>query len=203
MAGEHAGISPSAHVLGDRDSGDGEFFDLRPPMSAAVDVEVEDVMKKLFSTEHLHFILTDHSLFLKFSSFLNQYRPNLVPALVRYLEMRKATKAIEYANAIAKSIQWPSHTDFYKFSRIQAASMETRFKDCAARELLLLRSEALPAFVAHTLIKVAADCVSADIMGQTIPIVRDRLGNLAEVYCLTDPSTPDNPIIFASEGKLP
>lgn len=48
---------------------------------------------------------------------------------------------------------------------------------------------------------LSLDCVSKDITGQAIPVVRDLVGNLAEVFCLTDPSVHDNPIIFASEGK--
>lgn len=182
-------------------SGGGEFFDLQPPASSASNVKIEDIVKRLFSAEHLHFILGDHVLFYKFSTFLNRYRSNLVPTLIRYLEMRKAMKAIEYANAIARAIRWPSHTDYCKFSRVQVAQTDVRFEDYAARELLLLCSEALPAFVTHMLINVVTDCVSRDITGQGIPIMRDLVGNLAEVYCLTDPSVHDNPIIFASEGQ--
>ncbi|KAK0120021.1 hypothetical protein ONS95_011436 [Cadophora gregata] len=176
-----------------------EFFNLQPPPASANDVPIEDVVNRLFSIEHLHFILGDHHLFYKFSTFLNRFRPSLVPTLIRYLEMRKAMKAIEYANAVARSIRWPSHTDYCKFSRVQAASTDARFQDYAARELLLLCSEALPAFITHTLIGVVSDCVARDITGQGIPIMRDLVGNLAEVYCLTDPSVHDNPIIFASE----
>lgn len=179
-----------------------EFFDLQPPPASASDVRIEDVMKRLFSAEHLHFILGDHHLFYQFSTFLNRLKPSLVPTLIRYLEMRKAMKAIEYANAVARSIRWPSHTDYCKFSRVQAAATDVRFEDYAARELLLLCSEALPAFVTHTLIGVVSDCVARDITGQGIPIMRDLVGNLAEVYCLTDPSVHDNPIIFASEGEF-
>jgi hypothetical protein len=60
-------------------------------------------MRRLFSKEHLHFILGDHVLFYRFSSFHNQYRPHLVPAF-RYLEMRKVVKAIEYANAVIRRV---------------------------------------------------------------------------------------------------
>lgn len=180
-----------------------EFFDLQPPTpSTKKHVGIEDVMLRLVSAEHLHFNLGDHVLFYRFSSFLNKYESHLVPTLIRYLEMRKAMKAIEYANSIVRTIRWPSHTDFCKFTRIQAASVDVRFEDYAARELSLLCTEALPAFITHTLIGVVADCVGKEITGQAIPIVQDLVGNLAEVFCLTDPSVHDNPIIFASEGWL-
>ena len=55
---------------------DGEFFDLSAPTATneAPRVKLEDVMKRLFSHEHLHFILADHILFYRFSSFLNRYK---------------------------------------------------------------------------------------------------------------------------------
>jgi hypothetical protein len=177
------------------------FFDLAPPLSTASHVKVEEVMKKLVSEEHLQFILGDHALFYRFSTFLNRYKSHLVPTLIRYLEMRKAMKSIEYANAIARTIRWPTHTDYSKFSRVQAACTDVRFEDYAARELLLLCSEALSAFVTYTLISVVTDFVGKDMTGQSVPIIQDLVGNLAEVFCLTDPSVHDNPIIFASEGR--
>ncbi|KAH7346449.1 hypothetical protein BKA65DRAFT_276984 [Rhexocercosporidium sp. MPI-PUGE-AT-0058] len=196
-------VQTSTSTTGDPDTtGEAEFFDLQPPAAAASSVRIEDVVKRLFSAEYLHFILGDHLLFYQFSTFLNRFRPSLVPALIRYLEMRKAIKAIEYANAVARSVRWPSHTDYCKFSRVKAAATDVSFEDYAARELLLLCSEALPAFVTHTLIGIVSDYVVRDITGQGIPIMRDLVGNLAEVYCLTDPSVHDNPIIFASEGKF-
>jgi hypothetical protein len=177
------------------------FFELQAPASTMGHVKVEDVMERLFSREHLHFILADHALFYKFSSFLNRYKSQMVPALIRYLEMRKAITAIEYANTVAQSVRWPSHTDYCKFSRVQAGVTDVRFEDYAHRELMLLCSEALPAFITHSLVGVVTDCVSKDIAGQSIPVVHNLLGHLAEVFCLTDPSVHDNPIIFASEGE--
>lgn len=177
------------------------FFDLQPPPSTAHHTNIENLMQRLLSEEHLHFILGDHALFARFSSFLNHYRPNLVPTLIRYLEMRKAMKAIEYANAVVKKIRWPSHTDYCKFSKLKAASQDLRFEDYALRELALLCSEALPAFITAALIGAVSDCVAKDITGQGLPFMKDVVGNLAEVFCLTDPSRHDNPIIYASEGQ--
>lgn len=36
--------------------------------------------------------------------------------------------------------------------------------------------------------------------GTLPPHLREASEGLAEVFCLTDPSRPDNPIVFASEG---
>lgn len=49
---------------------------------------------------------------------MNRFKLHLVPTLVRYLEMTKAMKAIEYANAVARKIQWPSHKDFCRFLQV-------------------------------------------------------------------------------------
>jgi len=78
----------------DPDSAESAFFDLHPPASTASHVKIEDLVQRLLSEEHLHFILGDHGLFYKFSTFLNRFKPNLIPTLVRYLEMRKAMKAV-------------------------------------------------------------------------------------------------------------
>ncbi len=190
----------AAIVRHEVDSAEAGFFDLSVPIPIAKEVGIEHVMKRLFSKEHLHFILADHVLFYRFSSFLNRFKPHIVPTLVRYLEMRKAMKAIEYANAVARSIRWPSHTDYCKFSKVQAAVTDVRFEDYATRELMLLCAEALPAFITHSLVGVITECVSKEITGQVIPVLQDLVGNLAEVFCLTDPSVQDNPIIYASEG---
>ncbi|RDW88503.1 hypothetical protein BP6252_00535 [Coleophoma cylindrospora] len=197
---EAFGSKSSLLVTQENDSDEGAFFDLNPPAPDANFINIEQLVARLFSAEHLHFILSDHSLFHRFSAFLNRYRPYLVPTLVRYLEMRKVHKALEYANAVARKIRWPSQSDHYKFSGIGVASTDIRFDDFAKKELLLLVSEAVPAFCTYTLIDTVVDCVARDITGQGIPVFRELVGELAEVFCLTDPSLHDNPIIYASEG---
>jgi len=183
------------------DSGESKFFDLKPPAASGSSAKIEDLMSRLYAPEHLHLILADHGLFLKFSTFLNRFRPNLVPTLIRYLEMKKAMKAIAYGNSLARKIRWPSRTDYSLFSRLGASIIDTRFEDYAQRELDLLCSEALQAFTTHCLVDYVVDCVQKDITGQPVPAMQALVGQLAEVFCMTDPSLPDNPIIYASEGK--
>ncbi|POS85153.1 hypothetical protein EPUL_003265, partial [Erysiphe pulchra] len=177
------------------------FFDLRPPPPPTETHEsrIEDVMKRLYSEEHLYYVLRDQTQFQRFMSFLNRYRPNLVPNLTRYMEMRKAMKAVEYANALARTIQWPSHSDYYKFSRVDAAQTDVRFEDYATREVNVLISEALPAWITYLLVNVVSDCVIRDITGLSLPIIRELVGTLGEVFCISDPTQKDNPIIYCSE----
>ncbi|CAD6502469.1 BgTH12-05061 [Blumeria graminis f. sp. triticale] len=192
---------PDSPRTGSPDQLDGNnFFDLKPPIPVLNDLtKIEEVMKRLYSEEHLHYILSDHAQYQRFSSFLSRYKPLMVPTLVRYMEMRKAMKAIEYANAVARTIKWPSQSDYSKFSRIEAAQTDGRFEDYASREVNSLLAEALPAWVTYLLVGVVADCLAREITGQSLPVVKDLVGNLGEVFCLTDPKIRDNPIIYCSE----
>ncbi|KAI9743663.1 MAG: hypothetical protein M1818_002979 [Claussenomyces sp. TS43310] len=198
MEPDQAEIAPQAADDKARKHGSG-FFDLQPPSSLPPTAKTEELMKRLFSDEHLHFILEDHALFWRLSLFVNRYKPQLAPALVRYLELRKALKAIEYANAIVRKIKWTAQSDRRRLSQQVAASVDSKFDDNMSRDLKLLCAEILPAFVTHDLVNIVVDCVSRDITGRSVPAMHDLVGNLGEVFCLTDPSLPDNPIIYASE----
>jgi hypothetical protein len=59
----------------------------------------------------------------------------------------------------------------------------------------------LQAFVTFTLVGTVVDLVAKDITDNSAPVMQDLVDNLAEVFCLTDPSVHDNPIIYASEGS--
>jgi len=181
------GEKGSSGVAVRKPESDNSFFLLQPPTQKIGRVKLEDLVKRLFSDEHLLFILGDHVLFHKFSMFLNRYQPHLVPSLIRFLETRKALKAIDYPNAVARELQWPSRTDYPKLGRIQAAQIDLRFDDYANKELLLLCREALPAWITHTLTIIVIGCVAKDITGNGLPALQDLVGDLAEVFCLSDP----------------
>ena len=176
------------------------FFDLCPPPSRPNEDKVEYLVERLFSEDHLRFILRDHALFYQFLVFVNTFKPQYAATLVRYLEMQKAMNAVEYANAIASQIRWPSHKDHYRYSHLPAATEEAHFLDYAKKELKVLCTEVLPAFITNTLVTLVAECVARDITGQAIPAMMNGVGTVADVFCLTDPSQPDNPMIYASEG---
>lgn len=80
------------------------FFNLEPTLPANQTSRLEDTMKKLFSEEHLHYILEDQLFLQRFSAFVNKYQPQYTPTLTRYMDLLKASKAIEYANAITRGI---------------------------------------------------------------------------------------------------
>lgn len=177
----------------------GQSFDLRPPPPNKGIKLLDTLSDRMFSGEHLNTILRDPTFFLRFTAFLNRYKPHSAPVLVRYLETQKAIKAVEYANAVAYSIK-PLPGDAPGHPPCPAASIDVRFESKAKRAFDQLVTEALPMYITHTLVKTVTEYMVREITGTTMPVMRELVGGLAEVFCLSDPSLPDNPIVYASEG---
>lgn len=176
-----------------------QSFDLRPPPPNRGIKLLDTVSDQMFSGDHLNTILRDPAFFLRFTAFLNRYKPHSAPVLVRYLETQKAMKAVEYANAVAYSIK-PLPGDAPGHPPCPAASVAPIFEAKAKRAFEQLVNEALPMYITHTLVKTVTEYMVREITGTTMPMMREWVGSLAEVFCLSDPSLPDNPIVYASEG---
>ena len=174
-------------------------FDLAPPPPNVTISTIDGLSERLFCGDHLRTILKDPILYAKFSSFLNRYKPNVAPVLTRYLETQKALKAIEYANAIADNMQALSGEQD-DFEPCSAALIDGRFEARSRGAFDTLVHDAIPAWVTHNLVGIVTDVMVKEITGNQLPIIRDLVVGLAEVFCLTDPSLPDNPIVYASEG---
>lgn len=179
-----------------RSSDQAQNFDLKPPPPNSKVKNVDILSEKLFSGDHLRIILKDPSFFLRFTAFLNRYRPHSAPILVRYLEAQKAIKAVEYANALAEKIR-PIPGEHS--SPCPAASVDPRFEARSKRSFESLVNEALPAYITNCLTKVVTESMVKEITGQGMPVMRELVGGLAEVFCLADPSMKDCPIVYASE----
>ncbi len=171
-------------------------FDLKPPPPNSKVKNVDVLSEQLFSGDHLRVILKDPSFFLRFTAFLNRYRPQSAPTLVRYLEAQKAMKAVEYANALAETMR---PTPGENSSPCPAASVDPRFEARSNRSFESLVNEALPAYITNCLTKVVTETMVREITGQGMPVMRELVGGLAEVFCLADPSVKDCPIVYASE----
>ena len=176
-------------------------FDLNPPPPRRPVKFLDSLAERLFSGEHLRMILRDPAFFMRFTAFLNRYKPQYSPILVRYLEAQKAIKAVEYANALAESLK-PMPGDEASKIPCAAATVDTKFEASSQRSFDTLVNEALPAYVTSCLVKVVTESMVREIMGTTMPLMRELVGGLAEVFCLADPSQKDTPIVYASEGKL-
>lgn len=177
-------------------------FDLRPPPPNTTVKFIDSLAELLFSGDHMKVILRDPSFFLRFTAFLNRYKPHSAPGLVRYLEAQKAMKAVEYANSLARAIKsLPGEPPME--TSCPAASIDPRFEARAKKDFDILLTEALPAYITHSLVKVVTESMVREMTGTTLPLMRELVGGLSEVFCLSDPSIKDNPIVYASEGNAP
>lgn len=155
----------------------------------------------MFSSEHMLAILNNPHSLARFREFLVAERPTSLSTLTYYLNACKALKAIQYANALIRlSVDVPTagiETAKEPVGPTTNAALEARVQHA----LDALTAEELPAFVTSKCIKITSKVVEERIRGTLPDRFQGTADALAEVFCLTDPSRPDNPIIFASEGK--
>lgn len=159
---------------------------------------LETQSELLFSKDHLQAIFKDTPSLLRFTNFLNAARPKSVPTLIYYLDALKALRAINYANAVAEALE---PIDGLEFTITQARpTVNAVLEEKANRAFDSLVRDDLPAFITHIFIQVVSMSINRRITGNLPPMLREASEGLAEVFCLSDPSRTDNPIIFASEG---
>ncbi|KAJ5618115.1 hypothetical protein N7537_003229 [Penicillium hordei] len=161
--------------------------------------KLERIANIMFSSEHMLTILNNPRYLARFRDFLLEERPRSMSTLTYYLNASKALKAIHYANSLVRlSVDVPPpvvQTDGEAAGVTVNRVLEQRVID----GLLALTAEELPAFITSRSIAITSKIVEERVRG-TLPMkFRGTSNALAEVFCLTDPSRPDNPIIFASE----
>ncbi|MCJ1475945.1 hypothetical protein MMC13_004609 [Lambiella insularis] len=179
-----------------------QSFDLAPPPPNKHLTTIDTLCERLFSDDHLYLILGDSTHFVRFSAFINKSKSQTALLLNRYLDTQKAIKAVEYANAVAHTIG-PLPEDYSTFQPYAAASLDVRFEERSKKAFEGLVNEGLSSYVTRVLVDAVTDTLVKEITGNTMPIMRDLVAGLAEVFCLTDPSIEDNPIVYASEGGYP
>jgi PAS domain S-box-containing protein len=184
------------------DISDALDFDLRPPPPRPKPPSIESLSEALFSAGHLHALLRHPQYLAQFTAFVGKYRPHYHAVILRYLETQKAIKAVEYANAIAESIEYPTgdeHGQAPQSRPSTAATLELAFAEAHSSSFQILLNSALPMYITYKLVKMATECLVNEIAGRRTPMMADLVGGLSEVFCLTDPNQHDNPIIYASE----
>jgi PAS domain S-box-containing protein len=192
-------------------SSDEQDFDLRPTPSKPRPTSMDTLCEMLFSSGHLNILLHDPQLMTRFSTFLQRYKPELSAIVLQYLEYQKAIKAIEYANAVAQSIapiaaiqdvdgsRTPTQEDSGQLHS-SAAELSKPFAETSQRAYDLLVHEALPAYITYTLVKLSTECLIAEITSSApTSLTANLIGGLSEVFCLSDPNLPGNPLIYCSE----
>ena len=176
------------------------FSLLSPPDSVGESYSLERRSVQLFSRDHLKAIFADPSSLLKFTSFLSTYRPDSISILIYYLDALKALRAINYANAVAEALE---PIEGYEFTvHPPRATVNSVIEDKANQAFDALVRDDLPAFISHTYVRIVSLSIHKRITGTLAPHLREASEGLAEVFCLSDPSRPDNPIVFASEGMM-
>ena len=179
---------------------DPQSWDLVAPVETETkQFSLEYQSEQLFSKQHLQAIFSDTPSLLRFTTFLSAARPKSVPTLIYYLDALKALRAINYANAVAEALE---PIDGLEFTETPARStVNAVLEEKANRAFDVLVRDDLPAFITHVFTQVASVSINKRVTGNLPPMLREASEGLAEVFCLTDPSRTDNPIIFASEGK--
>jgi len=170
-----------------------------PPAGDREPFSLETQTSALFSKGHLQVIFGDPTFLFKFTSFLGLHRPQSVPILVHYLDSLKSLRAIHYANAICEGLDPVEGLEFTQ--KPVKLTINTFLEERARKAFDVLVTEELPAFITHHYIQIVSASIIARVTGVLSPQLREASDGLAEVFCLTDPSRSDNPIVFASEGR--
>ena len=175
-------------------------FDLRPPAPKPKPLSTESIGEALFSPGHLNTLLHNPKQLARFSGFLNRYKPQYYAVLIRYLETQKAIRAIEYANAVAEGVSFAPEDNISAITKASSAAIiDKSFEESSTSSFKVLVSTALPMYITYNLVKIVSECLLNEITGRQNQVMRNMVGGLSEVFCLTDPTQEDNPIIYASE----
>lgn len=193
--GDPDGLDPIAD-----DDLDPGSFDLVMPSEQDATTKIgkyklEERSELLFSQHHLHAIFADSSHLHRFTNFLYKYRPSSVVLLNYYLSALKALRAIHYSNSVLQQLQSLKDFDFTHTFPQASNTSNNELQEKADIAFEILAREDLTAYITHVWIQTVSVSIRHRIMGTS----SDGSEGLAEVFCLTDPSRPDNPIVFMSE----
>lgn len=173
---------------------------VRPPASKddnAALYSLEDRADLLFSTRHLQAILDRSKSFLAFSEFLTVNRPQSMCNLTQYLDAHKALRAISYANALVQNLALEIHGK-HAFEKV-LPTRNRRLTKTVERLFQTLANDDLPAYITHVWSRVVSDSIHRRITRSPTAHSEHASHCLAEVFCLTDPTRRDNPIVLVSE----
>ncbi len=194
-------VTDALQPVDDDDLDPGSFDLVAPAQGGSRQYSLETRSEQLFSAEHLKIIFEDPSLLLRFTSFLSNHKPSSVPVLVYYLDALKALKAIYYSNAVLEALGTIPGCDFT--TNVPYPTINKSLEEKAEQAFQSMVQNDLPAYVTHVYTQTVSLSITRRIIGTLPSHLREASEGLAEVFCLTDPSRPDNPIVFVSEGILP
>lgn len=156
----------------------------------------------MFCSDHMLTILDNPRYLSRFREFLAQERPNSLLTLTYYLNASKSVKAIEYANALVRLAVDVPTIGIETAQQPVGPTVNMALEKRVQAALDALTAEELPAFITSSCINITSKVVEERVRGTLPEKFQGTADALAEVFCLTDPSRPDNPIIFASGGTF-
>ncbi|OGE54063.1 hypothetical protein PENARI_c006G02445 [Penicillium arizonense] len=161
-----------------------QYYDLVAPYKgdAASLHSLERQADLMFCSEHMLAILNNPRYLARFREFLHQ----------------EPLKAIEYANVLVRLAVDVPTAGVETAEQPVGPTVNTALEARVQTALDALTAEELPAFIASTCISITSKVVKQRVRGTLPDKFQGTADALAEVFCLTDPSRPDNPIIFAS-----
>lgn len=109
------------------------------------------------------------------------------------MDALKALKAIKYANAVAEALK-PIRGHEYT-TELARSTKNNDLEEKTAKAFSALAQHDLPAYITQMYVQIVSLSISRRITGTLAPHLREASEGLAEVFCLTDPSRPDNPIV--------
>ena len=171
--------------------------ELKTTASPIPDYNLEWLAGRLFSADHLNVILKDRILVERFARFLETYRPQHAFQLFRCLNARKAFAAIDHTVGLAPKLLNATANPF------AIAVADGNFENQIGKAMDDLISDALPAFITEQLVNTVTECLVKTITGTITPLMQEMVLGLGEIFCITDPKIPDNPVVYASEGRIP
>ncbi|KAL9011715.1 MAG: hypothetical protein Q9173_003466 [Seirophora scorigena] len=178
----------------------GDFELPNPAETSAALLSLEARSELLFSRRHLELIFADKELSKRFGTFLRTYRPDSVPILAYYLDTIKALRTLKYAEAVVKNLERIPGLEFTADAK--KVAMTWVLEDKADRVLDIMTKNDLPAFIAYVYVSIVDVALVERVTGKADMEVNDVAVGLAEVFTISDPSRPDNPLVFASEAEF-
>lgn len=154
----------------------------------------------MFCSDHMLAILRNPRYLARFREFLAQERPGSFSTLTYYLNASKALKAIQYANALVRLAVDVPTSDIQISEHPVGPTANIALEQRVQAALDALTAEELPAFITSTCVNITSKVVEERVRGTLPDKFKGTADALGEVFCLTDPSRPDNPIIFTSGG---
>ena len=159
---------------------------------------LEILLDMLCSPEHMASIFEEPSALEDFAAYIRNIRSQSLPLLTYYMEMSKAMKALDYANAVAKALGPLAEHEFTSDAPRKVVS--TDFEKKAAAAFSEIVRDDLPPYLTQKYCQAIESIMINRILGSNESVDIAGAEGLTEVFCLSDPTRDDNPVVFASRG---